>query len=289
MNNLIILATYWNESYWIKSSLEQIKKISPVEVIICDGCFDPNIPNYSTDGTRLVIEEFVNENKNARMISALRPNYFLGLLMLLRGHKHLPLWTILRFSRWKFFIKSIFMSSYRRNQAITFNHMISVSKKWHTKRWFMNYDADQFYSDEMIKKIKEIVNQEENRHGLIRGKEITFFNDFNQFTDLYEKRTYNNMPHKIYEDTIIQPTRGIMREALSSKRKLFKNFWSKHLYIYNVPSVNIGYYFHYKINSSKRYKAGYRLGDRKEPEVEWKKMKNFKGVHPDIVKKNFNL
>lgn len=289
MNNLIIFATYWNESYWIKASLEQIKELDPIEVIICDGCFDPSIPNYSTDGTREIIEKFVNENKNARMISAQRPGYFLGLFMLLRGHKYLPLWTIFRFSRWKFLIKSIFMSSYRRNQAITFNYMISISKMWSDKRWFMSYDADQFYSDQMIYKIIEIIKNNDNAYGLMTGKEITFFNSFDQFTNLYEKRNYNNMPHKIYDDTIVQPTRGIMKENISRRGALFKNFWSKYLYINNVPNIDVGYYFHYKINNPERCKAGYALGDRKEPAEERKQTNEFKGSHPSVIQNNFNL
>jgi len=151
-NNLIILATYWNEKYWIESSLAQIEELNPVEVIICDGCFDPKFINFSTDGTRQIIEKFVNSHPNARIVSALRPGYLKSLWMLLRGHRHLPWWTVFRPVRWKFLLKSIITSSYRRNQAITFNYMIGLSKKWQENWWFMSYDADQFYSEEMIKR-----------------------------------------------------------------------------------------------------------------------------------------
>ncbi|MFC1797873.1 hypothetical protein ACFLY2_01640 [Patescibacteria group bacterium] len=70
--NIIIFATYWNEIDWIESSLEQIEKINPIEVIICDGCFDDTKENKSTDGTREIIEKWVSERDNARMISAIR-------------------------------------------------------------------------------------------------------------------------------------------------------------------------------------------------------------------------
>jgi|GEM_PF-2935606 hypothetical protein len=289
-NNITIFATYWNEKFWVKPSLEQIKKLNSKEVIICDGCFDPEVPNYSTDSTREIIEKFVSENENVLMVSALRPGYIKSLWLLLRGHKHLPWWTIFRPTRWKFLIKSAFMSSYRRNQAITFNQMISLSKEWEEGGWFMNYDADQFYSDRMLKKIKKIINDESNNYGLITGRELTFFGGFNQFTEKYEERVYNNMPHRIYGDTIIQPTRGIMREAES--RTFFgslRKVWSRHLYLHNVSNVDAGFYYHYKFNDPERFKAGYKLGDREEPESKRKETKKFTGNHPEIIEEYFNL
>lgn len=287
--NIIILATYWNEKYWIKASLAQIEKVNPVELVICDGCFDPRVPNYSTGGTREIIKEFVDRYPNACMISALRPTFFRSAWLLLRGHRHLPWWTIFRPVRWKFFIKSIFMSSYRRNQAITFNYMISISQKWKPGMWFMVYDADQFYGDKMIEKIKEITENKESSFELITGREITFFGNFQQCTNLYEKRTYNNMPHRIYSDTIIQPTRGIIRETKSKKAFSLRNLWSKHLYIFFANAVNVGSYFHYKFNTPDRFEAGYKLGDRKKPDPARCETKKFFGSHPQIIQKYFKL
>lgn len=288
-NNLIIFATYWNEKFWIRPSLEQIKKLNPKEAIICDGCFDPEIPNYSTDGTREIIEKFAEENESVRMISAERPGYFKSLWLLLRGHKHLPWWTVLRPARWKFVIKSAFMSSYRRNQAITFNKMVSLSREWEEGGWFMNYDADQFYSDEMLEEIKEIVNDKDSDYGLITGRELTFFGGFGQFTTEYEERVYNNMPHRIYGDTIIQPTRGIMRETESSVSFSLKKMWSRHLYLGNVSTVDAGFYYHYKFNDPERFEAGYKLGDREEPAPERRETEEFTSNHPEIIKKYFEL
>ena len=59
MSRLLLLATYWNEKDWIDLSLEQIDRIDPDEVIICDGCFDSRRENRSTDGTREKIADFV--------------------------------------------------------------------------------------------------------------------------------------------------------------------------------------------------------------------------------------
>lgn len=288
-NNLIILATYWNESFWIDPSLDQIKKLNPKEVIICDGCFDPRVPNYSTDGTRKIIENFVRNNQNARMISALRPGYIKSLWMLLRGHKKLSFWTIFRSVRWKFLLKSMFMSSYRRNQAITFNYMISISQEWEEGGWFMTFDADQFYSDEMIEKIKNVVNDKKSEFGLITGQELTFFNSFDQYNDFYEKRIYNNMPHRIYSDVIIHPTRTLIRETRKGRSSLLKKIWSKHLHVSCEKTKDAGVYFHYKINNPERAKIGYMLGDRKEPEYSRKKTKEYKGEHPSIIKHYFDV
>ena len=69
MNNIVLFATYWNEIEWIKSSLDQILKIDPIEIIICDGNFDPTTPNYSTDGTREIIEKFVKDNSERARIN----------------------------------------------------------------------------------------------------------------------------------------------------------------------------------------------------------------------------
>lgn len=288
-SKIILFATYWNERYWIEPSLRQIEVLNPCEIIVCDGCFDPKVTNYSTDGTREIIKEFVDCHPNTRIISARRPGFFKAAWTLLRGHKHLPWWTIFRPVRWKFFLKSLTMSSYRRNQAITFNYMISLSRNWKPGMWFMVYDADQFYSDEMIEEIKKIVNDEESPFDLITGKEITFFENFKQYTNSYEERTYNNMPHRIYYDTLIQPTRGIIREAKSGKGFLFKNIWSRHLYIFFAKTIDAGIYFHYKFNTPDRFEAGYKLGDRKKPDPARCTTKKFSGSHPKIIKEYFKI
>lgn len=281
---LIIFATFWNERFWIQASLAQIEALHPDEIIICDGCFDPNVPNYSTDGTREIIEAFVKKHPNARIVSAERPMLFLRWWRLLRGHTKMSFWRIFKSVRWKFFLKSLVMSSYRHNQAITFNHMISLSEAWQKGSWFMTCDADQYYSDEMIAAIhKTLVQSKES--GLMVGHEITFFKDFNHATNTYEKRIYNNMPHRIYEDTIIQPTRGIMREDNAGHAPFLKKIWSRHLYIHTEQAQDVGTYMHYKINSPDRLRAGYALGDREEPEKSRCITTAFTGDHPAIVKK----
>ena len=73
MRNLILFATYWNERQWIEASLAQIEAIDPMEVIICDGCFDDSKDNKSTDGTREIIKDWVSKRgPSAKMVSATR-------------------------------------------------------------------------------------------------------------------------------------------------------------------------------------------------------------------------
>lgn len=289
-NYLILFATYWNERYFIEPSLRQIEALNPKEIFICDGCFEPGVLNKSTDGTHEIIEKFVETHPNVHLISALRPGFFKTCWLLLRGHKHLPWWTIFRPVRWKFLIISFGKVAYRRNQAITFNHMVSLSKEWKSGAWFMPYDADQFYSDEMIEKIKQTTSND-NDFDLITGDEITFFAGFNQYTTDYDSRHFSNMPHRVYEDTLFQPTRSMIRETKSGKFSIFnfRKTLAKHLYIYFVKTIAGGNYFHYKLNSPERLKAGYELGDRGTPNPEKYQMKEFKGKHPKIIQDYFNL
>jgi len=276
-NNIILLATYWNEIDWIKPSLEQIDMINPLEIIICDGCFDPNNPNYSTDGTSEIIKRFVAERDNAQMVSALRLSKINGVISLLKGNSKTKSYNILKPSRWLTALSSARKNVYRLNQATTFNYMISISKFWKPERWFMAYDVDQFYSDEMIKEFS--ITNEDNDYGLLTGKELTFFENFSKYTDEYEKREYNNMPHKIYPNTMIKPTRDPILESFFRRKK----------YIKAVESKRTGFYFHYKFNTP-RFQKGYDLGDRKKPNIMKYVSKTLKTkYHPNIIKKYFNM
>lgn len=290
-NHLIILATYWNERYFIEPSLRQIEALNPCEILICDGCFDPGVfPNRSTDGTCEIIQKFVETHPNARLVSALRPGFFRSFWLLLRGHRHIPWWTILRPVRWKFLITSLIRVAYRRNQAITFNHMIGLSQEWKPGVWFMTYDADHFYSDETIEKIKEITSGDTN-FDLITAKELRFFTSFDRYTTDYDPRRFPNMPHRIYRDTLIQPTRSLIRETKSGGYSIlnFRKMLAKHLYAFFAESTDGGTYFHYKLNPPKRLKAGYQLGDRGKPNPANYKMEQFTGKHPRVIREHFGL
>lgn len=278
MAKLIVLATYWNEEEWIESSLAQIESINADVSVICDGCFDPKKANYSTDSTRKRIETFCFSNSKAMLFNALRVTRYQGLRsILLKGlRKALSFPLLLRIM--KHFART---NIYRINQAVTFNKMLEVAlasleNPDHEEVWFMTVDADQFYSDETISKLRKREFQDGNI-GLLTAKELTFNESYNNYTDAYEKRTWNNMPHKLYKNTLILPTRDI----------LLVSFFSISKYIDKVSHIDLGFYFHYKFREDRaRLDAGYNLGDRKKPEAERAKdTKFFTGNHPSIIKK----
>lgn len=274
MNNIILFATYWNEIEWIKASLAQIDKINPVEAIICDGCFDPKRPNHSTDGTRKIIEAYVAEKDNAKMVSALRLSRLQHYLFWFRPLPHeksgffttAKLRIARRFHRWDL---------YRLNQMATFNYMIHLSQRFKPGLWFMTYDCDQFYSDATLATFK-CVNRE-SPFNVLTGKEYTFFGDFGHYTDDHEKRDYNNMPHRIFSDTRFIPTRHPAR-VVNGRYRIYTEFEKKKY---------VGIVYHYHVKSSDRLNAGYSLGNRKPPDPSRTKTQAYHGEHPAIIKEFF--
>lgn len=272
-NNLTIFATYWNEKEWIKESLAQIDKLNPKEVIICDGCFDSSKDNFSTDGTKQIIDNWAKDRDHVKVISAYRKPKIIGLIKIFSTRlklSNLPLRLILFF----YYMKT---NVYRINQAATFNIMSKLSKNWKNGNWFMNYDADQFYSDEVIENIKKYCNDQSVNIDLLTADEKTFLNDFNNYTEDYESRNYNNMPHRIKENTHIVPTRDIISEKYPKPKVYGKDPKTK--------KINIGNYFHYKFRPSdkQRDNSTYKLGDRKKPDTSKYVFKKLTEKHPSII------
>ena len=287
-NNLIIFATYWNEIDWIEPSLKQIEKLNPKEVIICDGCFDPSKINKSTDGTHEIIKKWVSKRDNAQMISAIRTSKTKAIFKILKSHSKIKWYYILTPSRLKALYLTLINNIYRVNQALTFQHMISISKKWGKNDWFMSYDCDQFYYDDTIKKIIKIVNNKniDKNIGLLTGNENTFFKNFNEYTNEYEKRNYNNMPHRIYNSTNIMPTRAIILDQISFKTFNIQKLFKSDFYFNKKNSIFVGEYNHYKFKFDKtRFNDGYKLGNRKKPIIKSYTIKKFKKNHPEIILK----
>lgn len=274
MNNIIVFATYWNEIEWIEASLAQIDKIDPVEAIICDGCFDPKYPNHSDDGTRQVIEKYVAGRKNVKLISPLRlsrlQHYILWFSLLPHERSN-----IITFAKLRTAITFHRINLYRLNQAATFNNMIQVSDCFKPGLWFMTCDCDQFYSDAMLESFKCV--NEGQPFSMLTAKEYTFFEDFFHYTENYETRDYNNLPHRIYSDTRFIPTRHPTR-VVNGRYKIYTDFEKK---------KDVGIYYHYRLRSPERMKAGYSLGDRKPPEPHRMETIPYKGEHPSIINKFF--
>lgn len=266
---LILFATYWNASDWIDASLEQIEKINPDECIICEGCFDLGKDPHSTDGTREKIAEFVRDRNNFRMVAPVRLGKWAGaanaLVSGFRGRGVGSPYLIYRCMR---------SHSYRINQALTFRSMVSMSKLWSVGNWFMTYDADQFYDDDVIESLRNRENFD-NDCGLLTARERTFFHGMDSYTVEYERRDYNNMPHRILPETDIIPTRDIvLRRGLVHRR-----------YSGQVKSKQIGWYNHYKLSYTQRFEQAYQVGGRKMPSYDKYTFHPFDGPHPSVIQK----
>ncbi len=269
---LILFATYWNAVDWIYPSLNQIEQLSPDEVIICDGCFDDNYPVASDDGTREIIQEYVDRNKGWKFVEAVRRSKIHGLYSLFRGSPRKK--TVKLFSPVSIYelLRAFRCHKYRINQALTFNYMISISSVWSEGHWFMTYDADQFYDDDVVDAIFNRRYFDEDI-SLLTARERTFFEGFDTYTTEYEKRNYNNLPHRILPNTAIIPTRDlVIEQGFRPKR-----------YLEQVKSKELGWYNHYKIVSMKRYSETYRVGDRKEPDYMGYHFNKYNRDHPAVV------
>ena len=268
--NLILFATYWNERDWIDASLKQIDLIRPVEAIICDGCFDPHHPNMSTDGTREKIKDFAAERPWVKMIDAVRlsrPAHLLNWFQ--KFHPAEP--SLATFPARVWALAQLRFHPYRLNQSATFNHMISISEHFRPGNWVMTYDCDQFYSDTLLEKFQSLSPQ--TPYDVLGGREYTFFESFDIFTDAYEARVHNNMPHKIYQTSRYVPTRHLVC-ARGTRYREYPD-WAK------LQSDDI--YFHYHLRSPEREKAGYALGDRKPPVASRCQTRPFDGTHPRLI------
>jgi hypothetical protein len=112
---------------------------------------------------------------------------------------------------------------------------------------------------------------------MLTSKEYTFFERFDRFTDAYEKRDYNNMPHRVFHDTRFIPTRHPAR-IVDGRYRIYTEFETKR---YAGPA------YHYHLRSEERKASGYALGDRRPPD-EWRtRTKPFSGEHPSIIREHF--
>ena len=273
MSKIMIFATFWNEIEWIKISMKHISQIDAEKIIVCEGNFDPKYKIHSTDGTKEYLEKLSAENK----IILIKPTRLSRITHILRwflfyGKK---LGIIERMKTTVIIAKT---NIYRLNQMETFNRMLTISNI-KTNDWFMTFDADQFYSDKIIKLINNI--DSDFNYDLITCKELTFFGDENSIYQNYELRDYNNMPHRYKHGMYFLPTRNpsIIRDnkyhivSDISNRKKFG-----------------GFVYHYKFKSEDRLTEGYKLGNRKaiigsQTKVYDKNDWN----HPQIIKENLKI
>ncbi|EGR1364243.1 hypothetical protein D9A24_24790, partial [Vibrio parahaemolyticus] len=258
MKNITLLVTYWNEKEWVDVSLKQIKKINPKKIIICDGCFDSRKLNKSTDGTREIVQDFIRQYEGeAFFFEAIRVNKWKSIkkladAMCIDGQK-----TSLGDYYWAI-RHTLRTNPYRINQAITFSMMLKKARV-SVGDWFMTIDADQFYSDSMIESLEELSSCQSD-YQQICADEYTFFENFEYYSDTYEKRKWNNMPYQMVKGARLLPTRDF---------KIKTSIFKVEDYHSVVKSKAVGNYFHYKFRKDiERISSGYELGDRKAPEKE---------------------
>jgi hypothetical protein len=274
-SKLILFGCYWNEIDWIEASLEQLRAINPDEVILCDGCFDPEYDVHSTDGTFEIIKEEVNRFDNYSLIepSRIRSTEYHRLFPQTVMKIGIPLKYLVPVT--KIYLSLYIHSDYRINQTFTFNKMITKSKLWKPGYWVMTYDCDQFYSDKIINDLNNLETFSD--YDLLTADEYTFFNSFSQYTDQWMERKRSNMPHKIRKDTFFKPTRNI----------IFFDSFSEYLYEGNTNTKHLGNYFHYKLKKGNRLKKGYQLGDREKdiPEYDRLEFKEIKeSQHSKVIR-----
>lgn len=273
MNRLFLFATYWNEIEWVDTSLKQIDLINPYKVIICDGCYDDSKPIHSTDGTYEVIKEYVENHSNAELITPTRWSKARHIYDEATSLQSRQLRDPIK--RLKQIKRIARINTYRLNQASTFNRML-FGCGIEEGDWFMTYDCDQFYSDEAISVMNNL--QDYMGYELIVGKELTFFDSFDRCSYTYEKRDYNNMPHKFFKDVFFIPTRNPVR-FINGIRSIYSDVTKKKL--------NSGNIYHYKIKKNGRMEQGYVLGDRKKPDLDMLSIEKYIGEHPTLIRNTF--
>lgn len=272
MNNITILATFWNEKYWIESSLQQLDQLNVKRIIICEGCFDYRFPLHSTDGTYEIIKEFVKNHSNATLITPYR----------FKSCKEISfinaVWNDAIRKRVTFSIPYVFRAFikanyYRSNQALTFGHMLNLADV-NDGDWFMTYDADQFYEDSFYHFINNL-NYLDPDIDYLFANERTFISNYNIFTNDKGPKYGTNLPFRYKKNTIIMPTRNMF---LLGGLKIES-------YYNTLKGQNIGKYNHYKINYDNRVSQTYMVGDRIPPSYNGMRIEKFTGKHPAIITK----
>lgn len=271
MSRLILLATYWNEIDWIDLSLKQIDLIKPDIIIINKGCFDKRYPNQSDDGTDIKVENFCSERTNCILCNSIRFNRLKHFIKWFFSY-HLFISPRESINGVKYILKS---NIYRLNQMQTFNSMIKLSGI-RENDWIMTYDADQFYNDKMIKYFRNKLGSTDA--DMITGKEITFFEGFQNYFPNFSKQDYNNLPTKFNKRMRFIPTRNLS-VPLNGKYVPITNT--------NFKKEFLGFVYHYKFKSQSRYELTYLLGNRKKPQYNLSDLEVFDGKHPSLVEKSF--
>lgn len=124
----VLIARYWNEIEWVRTSLKYILQWNPDKIFICEGNWSSH-PSFigreqSTDGTAEIVKNFVMNDMRAVM---------------LQGHRS--------------------STDYRTNQAATCREALRLSGAG-IGDWFITIDCDSFVREDAIPKIRELMKGE---------------------------------------------------------------------------------------------------------------------------------
>ena len=244
----VLIARYWNEIEWVHTSLKYILQWDPDRIIISEGNWSPHPSfkgrEFSTDGTREIVQQFVKDNKDrATFIEGVRN-----------------------------------LNDYRKNQAATCNKALEISKAKHGD-WFITIDCDSFIHDWAINIIKSIMMS--RRTGYYFPYMINhFFWDIETCATLRDIHG-NLLPRKISKGAkfINANHYGLKGKYYTDNKKLVSGMNLDNLNIQGHHYLGIKS----KQRDIDRYNMGDRLKQRPEKRGYDKKRKEFKGRHPVIV------
>lgn len=260
-NNLIVLAAFWNESQFVEAALGQLRAINPAEIIFSDGCFDPNFSKNSNDGTLEALQDFVNVNSNAQLVSPIRRSraYHIGSLLrwMMASHTRLSKQNL----RWLLSYRSV--SLYRLNQAATFNMMLRKSKVLKPGSWVTTYDADEFFPQTAVTALGALSKSAIFDRVLTQEVILERTEKGNSFRPSSLLRTWNT-PHKVLSELRFFPTRQLWRPEYGL---------SENQTMGSTTDYFLGPFIHYKTRTPERATAAYLVGDREPPRLS-------QGQHP---------
>jgi hypothetical protein len=240
---IIGLLQIYNEVNWVGYSIDHAMKFCDKLIIIEGSQFKKlkKVPERSFDGTlEIIYKKMKDYSDSIELINTIR----------------------------KF-------SNYRENQAANFNLVLSKCK---IGDYLAPLDADQFYFDNYIKRIKEVAEEGKIDYLMSSGIILAFsfkwriiFNNVNihSFQTLFKKnnrlkfipthRPINNGPIKVYDDDgkslihymWIRPNDRILlrlKTARNGKKrsKWYKNYWDKIELVENKMYKYLDGYFYLK-------------------------------------------
>lgn len=258
-NPLVVLLSVWNEIEWVEKALAQIVSMNPKEILIADGCFDSSIPVRSSDGTREKLETFALSRPNVRVFEAKRRSRLQHIMkdfdFFRKARGRVPSQTIYRFlRRWA-------LSTYRLNQAATLNFLMSESRTLAAGDFFMTVDVDEFYSPEVIARLRCLCRLEP--YDFLTFREVMLLGGPKRIAPFQSASAAKtiNIPLRFTGKELFMYTRSVWRFD-----EIHGKLLGKPLPDWKDSGAYLGEVFHCKYRpETSRHELAYELGDRRAP------------------------